>query len=182
MFWFLSWSVFLCIKWISTASVMWLHHSSWKVFGYWRWIKCNEVIDSNLVARKYPQNNLFFTKYCNTCRQDIKLSNSLIKWWKYYISTNFNAKSLLKILKKLRIQLGFEPRTFWLLVRHSYHWATGPLVAEECRINVNILRIEFNPDNDLATQARHIQHAMLHSTPPYVQSILCMGKSITEGQ
>ena len=32
-------------------------------------------------------------------------------------------------------------------------------MAEECRIDVNILRIEFNPDNDLATQARHIQHA-----------------------
>ena len=63
------------------------------------------------------------------------------KWWKHYISTNFNVKLLLKILKKLRIQLGFEPRTFWLVVRHSYHWATGSLVAEECRIDVNILRI-----------------------------------------
>ena len=73
------------------------------------------------------------------------------KWWKHYKSTNFNAKSLLKILEKFRIQLGFEPRTFWLLVRHSYHWATGSLVwcsnlaAKEGRIDVNILRIEFKP-------------------------------------
>ena len=26
--------------------------------------------------------------------------------------------------KKSRIQLGFEPKTFWILVRHSYHQAT----------------------------------------------------------
>ena len=45
-------------------------------------------------------------------------------------------------------------------------------MAEECRIDINILRIEFNPDNDLATQARHIQHAKhvtLNSALMYVQ-------------
>ena len=71
--------------------------------------------------------------------------------------------------KKLRIQLGFEPRTFWLLVRHSYHWATGSLVAEECSIDVNILRIEFKPRKWLGytgkwfttCKARHTNSALI---------------------
>ena len=29
--------------------------------------------------------------------------------------------------KKSGVQLGFEPRTFWILVRCSYHWAAGIL-------------------------------------------------------
>ena len=26
--------------------------------------------------------------------------------------------------KKSGIQLGFEPKTFWILVRHTHHWTT----------------------------------------------------------
>ena len=64
----------------------------------------------------------------------VKFSNSLND------GTHINAKSLLKILKKLGIQLRFEHTT---CIRHSHHWATGSLVAEECWMDVNILRIEF---------------------------------------
>ena len=49
------------------------------------------------------------------------------------------------LLVTLYTQLRLEPRTFRLLVRHSYHCATGSLVAEECRMDVNILRIEITP-------------------------------------
>ena len=106
------------------------------------------------------------------CRKYIHCTCNVIKypkWWKHYNQLTSMPSHYLRSWKKVRIQLGFEPRTFWLLVRHSYHWATGPLVAEECRIDVNILRIEFNPDSDLATQARHTQHAK-HVT---LNSALC---------
>ena len=45
--------------------------------------------------------------YTWNCIYMLKLSNSLET-----LSTNINAESLLKFLKKLSIQLGFEPRTF----------------------------------------------------------------------
>ena len=53
-------------------------------------------------------------------------------------------------------QQGFEPRTFWRLVRNSYHWAIGSLVAERCKIDSTILRLEFNPQS--ATQFHHNLH------------------------
>ena len=44
--------------------------------------------------------------------------------------------------EKIRIKLEFEPRTFWLSARHSYHWATWFLYMWEnlCYI----LRTEFS--------------------------------------
>ena len=37
--------------------------------------------------------------------------------------------------KNLRIQPGFEPRTFWILVRHSYQLSYWALTAAECRVD-----------------------------------------------
>ena len=40
---------------------------------------------------------------------------------------------------------GIRTQDLLITVRHFYHRATGSLVAEECRMDVNILRIEFKP-------------------------------------
>ena len=45
----------------------------------------------------------------------VKLSNNL------NILNKHQCQVIIKDPGKLMIQLGFEPRTFWLLVRHSYH-------------------------------------------------------------
>ena len=75
---------------------------------------------------------------------------SELAWrWKHYIAQISLPSHFCWTLKKIGIQL--ESRTFWLLVRHSYHLATGSLVAEECRIGVNILRIKFTPRQWLAS-------------------------------
>ena len=39
-------------------------------------------------------------------------------------------------LKKIRIKLGFEPRTFWIPARHSYHWATWSMWQRSASIDV----------------------------------------------
>ena len=58
------------------------------------------------------------------------------------LPTYINAKSL-QILKKTQDSAGIRTQD-----RHSYHWATGSLVAEECRIDVNILRMTILQTKD----------------------------------
>ena len=60
------------------------------------------------------------------------------------LSTNMNAK-LLKILKKIRIQQEFDPGPsdyYSQMLIPLSHWIS---LAEECRMDVNILRIELKP-------------------------------------
>lgn len=65
--------------------------------------------------------------------------------------TNINARSFCESW----IQLGFIPRTLRLLGSHSHYWATRPLVAEECRVDVDILRIQFKHRQWLGSTSKH---------------------------
>ena len=56
--------------------------------------------------------NVFFFYFLVYCKWQVLMNNVLLR---------VRNKSM---KQNSRIQLGFEPKTFWILVRRSYHWAT----------------------------------------------------------
>ena len=54
----------------------------------------------------------------------------------YFSIENRQKRSEVETEKNLRIQPGFEPMTFWILVIHSYQLSYWALKAAECRVQV----------------------------------------------